>query len=197
MIAWLRRYAAADDPRVATGNFIALLLASNTPFYPLYLVAAGGASMSRAAWLTLCCFPFFCAVPAVARWHGYAGRLFLAMAALANTVFCTWVIGEASGTQLFLLPCITLAALLFRRSERVALVGMLYLPVVAGVALFGRYPVSPFACMGPVCGGILWMNAFSVAVLLALFGYMATGIQDITPVRANVPSTCPRPTRRP
>jgi hypothetical protein len=173
----VRRYAASDDPRVARANFIALLLASNTPFYPLYVFAAGGAGMWPGAWLTLCSFPFFLAVPAITRRNRWVGRIFLAFAGLLNTLFCTWVLGEASGTELFLLPCIILAALLFRRAERMTLVVMLYAPVAAGLALFGRYAESPFACTGAACGGILWMNAMSVAVLLALFGYMATEVE--------------------
>jgi len=174
----VRRYAAAEDPRVAAANLVALVLAWNTPFYPLYLIGAAGVAMSEAAWLTLCAFPVFLAVPAITRWHGTWGRVLLVTAGTGNTVFCTWLLGEASGTSLFLLPCITLAALLFRRSERVALFAFLALPMAIGVAMSGRYPFSAFACTGAACAAIVWLNAVSAAILLAFLGVLATGLAD-------------------
>jgi len=176
--ALVRRYAAADDPRVAAANLVALVLAWNTPFYPLYLLGAAGATMREAAWLTLCAFPIFLAVPAITRWHGIWGRVLLVVAGTGNTLFCTWLLGEASGTPLFLLPCITLAALLFRRAETRALFSLLVLPIVAGMAMNGRYPFSPFACIGAACSAIVWLNAVSVAILLAFLGVLATGLAD-------------------
>jgi hypothetical protein len=176
--AAIRGYIAADDPRVATANLVALVLAWNTPFWPLYLLGTAGEGMRPGAWLTLCSFPVFLAVPAVTRWHGLCGRALLAAAGSANTVFCTWVLGEASGTALFLLPCIMLAGLLFRRDERLALYGFLLLPILCGVALAGRVPVSPFVCSGAGCGAIVWLNAVSVAILLAFFALLASGASD-------------------
>jgi MASE7 protein len=174
----LRNYSASDDARVATGNLIALVLAWNTPFYPLYLRAAGGAAMLPGAWLTLSVFPVFLAVPAITARYPFGGRVLLASAAVTNTFFCTWLLGEASGTQLFILPCITLAALLFRWSDRVALTGFLALPILVGILTDGRYPVSPFICTGDRCRAILWMNALSVVVLTAFFGILATRLAD-------------------
>jgi hypothetical protein len=49
----LRRYVASDDPRVAAANLVAMVLAWNTPFYPLYLRGAAGAGIGLGAWLTL------------------------------------------------------------------------------------------------------------------------------------------------
>ena len=179
LFAAARRYAAADDPRVAAANLVALVLAWNTPFYPVYLLGAAGAAMRNAAWLTLCAFPVFLAVPAITRRHHLWGRVLLVIAGTGNTLFCTWLLGEASGTQLFLLPCITLAALLFRRTEPAALFSLLASPILAGVTLDGRYPTSPFACSGGSCGGLLWLNAISVAVLVAFLGVLATGMAEL------------------
>jgi hypothetical protein len=158
------------------GNLVALVLAWNTPFYPLYLRAAGGPSMWPGGWLTLCVFPVFLAVPAVCRRTPFAGRVLLMAVCVVNTLFCTWLLGEASGTQLFLLPCVTLAALLFGREEKLALVGSLASPIVVWAALDGRYPVSPFVCSGAACGEIVWLNVVSVAVLTAFFGWLASGL---------------------
>jgi hypothetical protein len=176
--ALVRRYVAADDPRVAAANLVALVLAWNTPFYPLYLFGAAGAAMSKGAWLTLCVFPLFLAVPAITRWNDTWGRVLLVSAGTGNTLFCTWLLGEASGTSLFLLPCITLAALSFRRSEGRLLFPLLALPMVTGLALSGRYPFSPFACADAACSEIVWLNAVSVAILLAFLGVLATGLAD-------------------
>lgn len=175
LLALVRHYAASADPRVEAANWVALVLAWNAPFYPLYLMGAGG---GPGVWLTAWCLPLFLAIPALARRHPFAGRVVLALAASGHTLFCTWVLGEASGTHLFLLPCVTLAALLFRRRERIALFSLLALPIVAGIMLDGRYAASPFACMGTVCAAILWLNAVSVAVLTAFLGLLATGLAD-------------------
>jgi hypothetical protein len=43
-----RHSAAADDPRAAAANFVALVLAWNTPFYPLYLLGIAGAAIRSA-----------------------------------------------------------------------------------------------------------------------------------------------------
>ncbi len=192
VFAAVRRYAAADDPRVAAANLVALVLAWNTPFYPLYLLGAAGVAMRDAALLTLCVFPAFLAVPAITRWHRLWGRVLLVVLGTGNTLFCTWLLGEASGTQLFLLPCITLAALLFRRDEQVSLFALLALPIVSGVAMTGHYPFSPFACTDAACSGIVWLNAVSVAILVAFLGVLATGLaepgQKITLVSAGDPS---------
>ena len=169
-------YIASDDPRVAAANLVAMVLAWNTPFYPLYLRGAAGPAIWPGGWLTLCVFPAFLAIPAVTRSWPFAGRVLLVLTGTANTLFCTWLLGKSSGTAIFLLPCITLAALLFRRDETAALFGLLGLPIVLGIALDGRYPVSPFVCSGQGCPGILWMNVFSVAVLTAFLGLLATGL---------------------
>lgn len=179
--ALVRRYAAADDPRIAAANLVALVLAWNTPFYPLYLFGTAGAAIGKGAWLTLCAFPVFLAVPVVTRWNGTWGRVLLVSAGTVNTLFCTWLLGEASGTSLFLLPCITLAAVLFRRSEGGALFPLMAFPMVTGLAFNGRYPLSPFACADAACSAIVWLNAVSVAILLAFLGILATGLADPAP----------------
>ena len=168
----LRLYVAAEDPRVAVANLIAMVLAWNTPFYPLYLLGAAGTSMQPGAWLTLAVFPVFLAIPAITRRRPFAGRVLLAAAGLANTVWCTWLLGEASGTQLFLLACIALVPVIFRQGERLAFLGFLAAPIVVALALHDQYPASPFACQGPACASLLWLNAVSVACLSVFLALM-------------------------
>ncbi len=103
------RYVGSDDPRVGAANLVAMVLAWNTPFYPLYLRGTAGAGMWPGGWLMLCVFPAFLAVPALTRRWPTGGRVLLVTIGTANTLFCTWLLGEASGTPLFLLPCVTLA----------------------------------------------------------------------------------------
>ena len=192
----LRRYMAAADPRVATANLVAMVLAWNTPFYPLYLVGTAGTSMQPGAWFTLVIFPVFLVVPAITRQRPMAGRILLATAGLANTIWCTWLLGEASATQLFLLPCIFLAAILFRQGERLPLLLFLTLPTFLGLALHGRYPASPFACAAVACENLIWLNAFSVACLCSFLGLATVRLCDAI-TRENAPTNAPAPTRLP
>jgi len=191
-----RGYVASDDPRVAAANLVAMVLAWNTPFYPLYLRGAAGEGMWPGGWLTLCVFPFFLLVPAMTRRSPLWGRVLLAVTGAGNTLFCTWLLGEASGTQMFLLPCIALAGLLFRRSETVPLFSLLGLPILAGILLDGRYPASPFVCSGSGCAGLVWLNAFSVAILTAFLGLLATGLVRETAAPGDPPTHPPETPRR-
>ena len=116
-MAALKAYAHHPDPRVATANFIALLVASNQPFYPLYFYWSVGPEIGPTAW-TFLSTPFFLAVPAVARWNTVLGRALLPIAGIANTLLSAKVFGVASGVEIFLIPCAVLALLIFRPSER-------------------------------------------------------------------------------
>lgn len=196
LLAALRSYMASDDPRVAVANLIAMVLAWNTPFYPLYLLGAAGAAMQPGAWLTLAIFPVFLVVPAVTRRWPLPGRVLLAAAGLANTVWCTWLLGEGSGTQLFLLPCIFLAAIIFRQAERRALLSLLALPVIAGLTLHARYPSSPFACHAAICENVVWLNAFSVALLCSFLGLIIARMLSNADMMVSVPGRAPASTRR-
>ena len=189
-----RGYVGSGDPRVAAANLVAMVLAWNTPFWPLYLRGAAGPRIWPGGWLTVCVLPAFLCIPAVTRRYPSGGRVLLAVIAIGNTLFCTWLLGESAGTQLFLLPCITLSALLFRREERVQLLGLLALPIIAGLVLDGRYPASPFACVGAACSGIVWLNAISAAFVTAFLGMIGTGLASASTAD---PPTRRSPTRRP
>ncbi|MDX3975130.1 hypothetical protein [Shinella sp.] len=129
---WLRvisAYAHHPDPRVAAANLIALIVASNQPFYPLYLHWLVGGDITP-GWFTFLSTPFFLAVPAVARLNTIAGRALLPLAGIGNTVQCAWLFGTQSAVEIFLLPCAMIALLLFRPKERIyglALAGLAFL----------------------------------------------------------------------
>jgi hypothetical protein len=74
---WLRGYAAHADPATAAGNLVATEIASNGPFYPVYMLAPIGWE-NAGAWLTMLASPLFMLVPMIAhvirRWVALASR---------------------------------------------------------------------------------------------------------------------------
>ena len=119
-------------------GLVALVLAGNAPFYPLYVIALAGSDGMPWLLMTLLAFPVFLMVPAIARRHPLAGRITLSLAGTIHTVSCSWVLGEKSGTERFLIPCVALAGLLFGVGERIwmllLLVGFVLLARRLGVA---------------------------------------------------------------
>jgi hypothetical protein len=168
----LARYLAHPDERVATGNLVALVLGWNTPFYPLYLLWAAGREAMPLGLLTLCVLPLFLSVPLLARRHKMAGRLLLALVAFGNIVFCTWLLGVASGTELFLMPCVLLPGLLFSRREWWALLPLIAAPLAAFYLLHPRYPAPPRDWSAAASAGMFALNAGSAGCLMAFFALL-------------------------
>ena len=163
---WLRRYVAHPDPATAAANLVAVVVAGNGPFYPLYVLALSGWDRTG-AWLTMLASPVFFSVPAISRRSSRAGRLALLVIGTANTVWCAALLGGASGVELFLLPCTVLAALMFRPAERQA--GLL----VMGVAtlLMVVLTMCPFSGLMSLsandAAALMRLHAISVATLTA------------------------------
>jgi hypothetical protein len=168
---FIRRYIAHEDPLVATSNLIALVLGYNTPLYPLYLFWVTGQSGLPWVLLTLCVCPFFVIVPAISRILPLGSRLLLAIAGTLNTIFCTWLLGTGTGTELFLIPCFMLAALLFRPNERLAIACAALLPALA-FFLDSHYPDPRFAYTVAQAQAILRLNAASVGTLAFFIGFV-------------------------
>ena len=167
--ARLGRLVAADDPTTRRANVIALVLAWNTPFYPLYVVFVAGSGGFPWILLNLLVLPAFASVPLISRRHPLSARVMLVTAGTLNTMLCTWLYGEASGTQLFLLPCIILAIMLFPR-RRFFMGSMLVLPVV-GYLILGHYGSPPFANDAAQYRHLLNLNVVSVGVLTAFLAW--------------------------
>ncbi|MFZ5739810.1 MULTISPECIES: hypothetical protein [Rhodopseudomonas] len=167
---WFRAYADNPDPLAATGNLVALVLASNGPFYPLYVALVAGSGGMPWLLLTLLSFPCFLAVPALARIHSQLGRITLSLIATGNTVFCTWLLGAPSGVELFLLPCAMLASVLFRPNERLIMLPLAGLPVAAYLLLHDRYGPPPHIYQAAEYAGLFSMNAFSAAMISIFIG---------------------------
>ncbi len=163
------RYVAHPDPLAAAGNLVALLVGSNQPLYPLALHWATGADVTG---LFICFLsaPCFLAVPFVARRSSLAGRVMLVLVGSVDTFVSVKVYGQAGGSELYLGPCLMLAAMLFRKSERWLSYGLIGLIVVGLVGLHDHYGVSFLAWSAPDYATMMNFNIFSVAMLTALIG---------------------------
>ena len=175
LTAMARAYAYHPDPRVASANMISLLVASNQPFYPLYVFWLVSADIT-AAWFTFLSTPFFLAVPAVARRNDVAGRALLPVAGIGNTVLSSWLFGTASAVEIFLVPCGIIALLLFRPWERV--VGLALAALAFGVFLllhdaYGqpivRYDAEQYAALAR-------LNLVSPGMLTAFVTILFSGL---------------------
>src|ERR1700749_440196 len=127
--AAIRSFAAHPDPLAEASNWVALTIGSHLPFWPLYIFWVAGREALPSALLTVSMAPLFLAVPIVARYSSLGGRLATPVLGLINTVFTIWILGPESGTEVFLVPCAALAALIFRRTERILMLGLTALPL--------------------------------------------------------------------
>jgi len=169
------RLVAAEEPKARIANILALVLAWNTPFYPLYVLAAAGPPASSYTLLNLAVLPIFAAVPLVTRRHALLGRALLVVAGTLNTMLCIWLYGEPAGAQLFLLPCITLAIMLFHRHERLVMGAVLALPILA-YAMLGHYGTPPLVYSAAQYRHLLSLNAASVGTLTAFLAWTFAGL---------------------
>jgi hypothetical protein len=181
LTGWLRRYAAHPDQATAAGNVVALVVAGNGPFYPVYVQALIGWD-SGGAWLTMLGSPFFALVPALSRRCPVAGRAAVALIGVVNTVWCSVLLGSASAVGLFLLPCIVLAALLFRREER--RIALLLIALAIGVQVWlAEFPLSGLMRLTEVqAAALARLDAISVATLI---GFVAVTLANILRLRGD------------
>lgn len=168
-------YAAHDDPLTAAANWIALVVAWNQPFYPLYLGAVVGADKVAPSFLTFLSTPFFLAVPAVARRHPRAGRLMLPLTGIANGILSTKAFGVGSGVEIFLVPCALIGTALFRPCERP--IGMAVVALCAATyfipdRVFGQ-PLAEYSAADN--SGMVGLNALSAATLIVFVGLLLSG----------------------
>jgi hypothetical protein len=165
-VAWLRRYAGHPDPATAAANLVALVVASNGPFYPLYVLALIGWDRVG-VWLTMLASPLFFAVPALSRGSPRAARVALPLIGIVNTVWCTALFGSASGVALFLLPCIMLAVLVPHADERrlaLFLAGL----AIACMIILTESSFGSLIVVGPAAAASLArLNLLSVTMLTA------------------------------
>lgn len=170
-------YAAHDDPMVATCNLIALTVASNQPFYPLYVYWA----VSDHVWPTFLTFlstPFFLAVPAVARRYSKTGRALLPIVGLANTILSAKAFGQPSGVEIFLIPCALIAATFFRSSERLVAWTLIGAALLIYLGLSGAYGSPLHTYSASEYKAFLRLNAMSAGTLTVFVGLIASGLMS-------------------
>lgn len=161
----LRAYGAHPDPATAAACFVAIVLGSNGPFYPVYVVALVGWAQGHIALLTMLAAPFFLAIPPLARRSPAAGRAALWLVGTINTVWCMKLLGPASGVGIFLLPCIALAALLPAGWPRLAGAAVPLLVLLVPPIWFGM-PIM--ALSEGQDAHLALLNRFSAACLMGL-----------------------------
>jgi hypothetical protein len=166
----LKAYAAHTDRRAATGNTLALVIAANGPFYPLYAVAMIGAA-GWPVFLTMLSSPFFAAVPRVMQRDTYAGRIVLLLVATLNSVWCAKLMGADTDVDLFLLPCAVLAALLFLREAWWLRLIALSFPVAAFILLRPIYGAALLTFSAADAARLVTLNRYSVGVLIGFLGW--------------------------
>lgn len=171
--AAIQRYVAHDDPLVAACNLLAVVVAWNQPFYPLYVYW----SVSPVVWPTYYAFfstAFFLAVPLMSRLDGRYGRAMLPLVGIGNTIVCTKVFGVASGTETFLIACALIPALFFRASEPVFRYGLIALAFIVYFGLHGSYGEAFHTYTPEEYSSFFTLNALSAATLTVFVGLLAS-----------------------
>ena len=172
----VRGFAAHPDPLVEASNWVALTIGSHLPFWPLYILWVAGWDALPSSLLTAALSPLFLAVPILARRSSLLGRLATPLLGIVNTIFVVWILGPESGTEVFLLPCAALAALIFRRPERLLMLVLTALPLMVW-CLLRRYPPTPLHHYDPtVMGDLVALNVWSIAILIVLFGWFQVDV---------------------
>jgi len=177
IFGYLRRYAGHPDPRAALANTVALVVASNQPFYPLYIYWAVSPTIWP-AYVSFLSTPLFLAVPALMRRSTRLGRATLLVAGIGNTLLCRLALGGGSGVDVFLFPCLMLALLLFGRKER--LIGFAFAAFAAVVYL---WPDSVLDLTGHTYSASEYvalqrLNFMSAATLTGLIALLFANLLD-------------------
>ena len=170
--AWMQAYARHRDPLAEASNWVALLVGTHLPFWPLYVLWSAGRQALPSALLTMALAPLFLVIPPISRRSGLLGRMATPLAGIANTVFTIWILGMSSGTALFLAPCTALAAFSFRRRERWVMLVLTLLPLAVFFLLRYHAPVPLHHYDAAAAKGLFDLNVISVSVLGAAFGWL-------------------------
>ena len=173
------RFVAHRDPRMAYGNLVAVLVGSNQPLFPLTLYIVLGDAARPSLW-GMVSTVVFCAVPLVARSDVLAAKLLLSLYASLHTAAYVMLMGQGAGFELYFLPCILLAALLFPARQRMLGWALCAVPAVLFFAV--QRLAGPAGQFGAEAVASLWqVNAISTACLTAMMGMLAPAPGDRYP----------------
>ena len=171
-----QRFAWHRDPLSEASNWIAIIVGTHLPLWPIYVWWSAGRQAFPTALATMAMTPLFLLVPPIARRSGLLGRIATPVLGVVNTVFTLWVLGANSGTALFFAPCTALAAVSFRRSERWPMLALTSLPLVV---YYGLQHVSLGALHhydGEAARNLVTLNVISVAVFATALGWLQCGL---------------------
>ena len=174
--ARLRAFAHHDDPLVEASNWVALLVGTHLPFWPLYVWWSAGAQAWPTSLLTMGLTPVFLVIPILSRRSGLLARIATPLTGIVNTVFTVWILGTNSGTALFLAPCAALAAFSFRRDERWVMLGLTALPLVVYYGLQHAAPAPLHRYDPESARSLVTLNVISIAAVAAAFGWLQADI---------------------
>lgn len=160
---------------VASCNLVALVVASNQPFYPLYVYWTVSEQVSP-IFYTFLSTPFFLAVPAVSRRWPIWGRALLPLAGMFNTALTAKVIGQQSGVEIFLIPCALIAAAFFRSSERIFALVLIGLALLIYLGLGGAYGTPVHTYTSAEYQSFIRLNAMSAGTLTVFIGLILSGL---------------------
>ena len=171
VISDLRAYITNPDPLTAATCLVAAIIGINGPVYPLYLSFMIGPAAAPAL-ITVLSSPLFLAIPFLARFYPRAARASLPLLGTLNTIWCIKLLGIPSGVELFLLPCISLAALSFTARERWLSFPLLALPIVFYLMQpFISGLATPLLHFSPAqLKALVTLNIASVGTLTAFLG---------------------------
>ena len=169
---WFRRYVGNNDPLAEATNKISLLLASDMPFFALYLLSLVGSRGFPSVISTLWFLPLWLIFPPLSRRHPLLSRILVVVVAVLDCVTCSLVIGWASGTALFLIPCIMLGSIAFHRHELKWQLLLTGLPFLAYFLLRFIHVAPPVHYSSREYYLLTVFNAFTVACLTASIGFL-------------------------
>lgn len=167
---------AALDPLTQATVTVAWVILLNKPFYPLYVWWFVGSGV-EASLGTLVALPFFLIIPFMARRSALGARIALPLVGTVDTLFETKLFGHGSGTELFLAPCIMLAALSFHPRERWWQRGMAALVFAAFLTSHERLGEALHVWSPRELDTLLSINIFAVASLMTFIAIRYAGVE--------------------
>lgn len=166
----------ALDPLTAASVTLCWVIALNKPFYPLYVWYLTGEGVLVST-LTMVAGLGFAGLALAARQLPLATRFGLPFLGICDTVLAGKIFGQAAGTELFLAPCVMLAALSFESREVWWQRGLAAFSFLAFVLFHGRSGQPLYGWSEAHLQSLFSLNAFSVACLMSFIAIRYAGVK--------------------
>ncbi len=170
MIRALSRYVDSPDPLTRANNVLALMVASNQPFYPFYVRFIAGDD-NGVTFLTLLSTPLFLAIPVLSRWRPTLALAGIPVIGLVNGMIAMKAIGTAAGIELFVIPCFLVALLLAHKDSWKIVMGLAMCAALTFGLQFSLQQTSLHQFDDLQYASLYRLNAFSVAGLTIFIAY--------------------------